>query len=219
VSRLRNRRPSPALVVATLAIFVALGGTVWAAARIDGRTIKPKSLPGNRVIVGSLPVNRLGAGLIAGNHIAAGTLGQVPSAVHADTADSARAAASAIHAQAADDAGTVDGYPAGCQAEDGLRYFAGACWETQAGATAMNANEAAVSCGRRGGELPRALALKAFSELDGVVIDLAGEWSGEIGGTSTEDVYTMAVVAHSGAISFVDHKQALPFRCVLPLVH
>jgi hypothetical protein len=36
------RRPSPALVVACLALFVALGGTVLAATKIDGRTIKVK---------------------------------------------------------------------------------------------------------------------------------------------------------------------------------
>jgi hypothetical protein len=36
------RRPSPALLVACLALFVALGGTVLAATKIDGRTIKVK---------------------------------------------------------------------------------------------------------------------------------------------------------------------------------
>ena len=55
------RLPSPALVVAGLALFVALGGTVYAAkkARIDGKAVKVKSLPGNRLKVRSIPANRL----------------------------------------------------------------------------------------------------------------------------------------------------------------
>jgi hypothetical protein len=96
------RRPSPALFVSLVALFAALGGTVYAAGKakkIDGKAIKVKSLPGNRLKLGSLPGNRLkpgaiGAGQLAPNSIGAqqideATLGQVPSAVHADNADSA----------------------------------------------------------------------------------------------------------------------------------
>jgi hypothetical protein len=41
-------------VVALLALFFALGGTVYAAAKISGKTIKPKSIPANRIKPGSL---------------------------------------------------------------------------------------------------------------------------------------------------------------------
>ncbi|HEX2708147.1 MAG TPA: hypothetical protein VHM66_09090 [Solirubrobacterales bacterium] len=40
------RRPTPALVAAGIALFAALGGTVYAATEIDGHAIKMKSLPG-----------------------------------------------------------------------------------------------------------------------------------------------------------------------------
>ncbi|HUC07739.1 MAG TPA: hypothetical protein VMR96_06585, partial [Solirubrobacterales bacterium] len=62
------RLPSPALVVAGLALFVALGGTVYAAkkARIDGKAVKVKSLPGNRLKVRSIPANRLKPGVLKG---------------------------------------------------------------------------------------------------------------------------------------------------------
>src|SRR5947207_12594683 len=46
---LKLRRPSHATIVAYLALFVALGGSVYAATRIDGRSIKPHSIPGNRL--------------------------------------------------------------------------------------------------------------------------------------------------------------------------
>ena len=45
----RFSRPSPALVISIIALFVALGGTVYAASKINGKTIKVKSLPGNRL--------------------------------------------------------------------------------------------------------------------------------------------------------------------------
>src|SRR5690606_8641016 len=90
----RFHKVSPAL--ALLALFFALGGTVYAAKKIDGRQIKVKSIPGNRLALQSIPGNRLKPGAIAGNKIApesitgrqidAATLGQVPSAVHAETA-------------------------------------------------------------------------------------------------------------------------------------
>lgn len=213
MSARRPSRPSPALVVATLALFVALGGTVWAASRIDGHKIKPRSLPGNRLEVGSLPGNRLKPGAIGGDRIRPASLGRVPSAAHAEAADTA---ATAIHADAATDAGTVNGYRAGC--EPGTRAFAGACWGTRT-QPAANANEAAAACGRQGGELPRALALKAFGEQPGVVLELYGEWSGEIAATSSEDIYTVVVVSSSGLLTFADHKKIFPYRCVIPLLH
>src|ERR1700709_1492966 len=109
MKRRRLPRPSPALLIACLALFVALGGTVLAATKIDGRTIRVKSLPGNRLTVGSLPGNRLQAGTIAGARLAPGSVkgkqsdlrpaGPVPSAVHADAADTARRAQTAIAAE------------------------------------------------------------------------------------------------------------------------
>src|SRR5262245_38721393 len=120
------RRPTPAMVVGLVALFVALGGSVYAATgRISGRAIKVKSLPGNRLKVGSVPADRLKpgvlrpspAGPITGEEIDERTLGQVPSAVYADAAGSAETAVdaqTAVNAVNAVDAGTVNGHSAGC---------------------------------------------------------------------------------------------------------
>lgn len=48
-SMLKGRRPSPAMIVALIALFVALGGSVYAANKISGKTIKKGSEPGNRL--------------------------------------------------------------------------------------------------------------------------------------------------------------------------
>ena len=58
--------------VACLALIVALGGSVYAAAKIDGHSVKPKSLPGNRLERASLPGNRLQPGTLRGGRIAPG---------------------------------------------------------------------------------------------------------------------------------------------------
>jgi hypothetical protein len=216
MSRLKKRRPSPALVVASLALFVALGGTVWAAARIDGRSVKPKSLPGNRLIVGSLPGNRLRPGAIGGNRIDSATLGRVPSAAHAEAADSARSADTAIHAQAADDSRTVNGFAAGCAS--GTRQFAGACWELRV-KPAAEVFEAVETCAREGGALPPALTLEVFGQQSGTSLEPEGEWAGEVASISSPDAYSVLTVDSAGKIAFANPDATRPFRCVLPLLH
>jgi hypothetical protein len=46
-------------VVACLALFIALGGTVYAAGKISGKQIKPSSLPGNRIKPKTIAANRI----------------------------------------------------------------------------------------------------------------------------------------------------------------
>ena len=59
-------RPSPALLVSVLALVLALGGTVYAAKKVNGRTIVVKSIPGNRLKLHTVPANRLSRGCSAG---------------------------------------------------------------------------------------------------------------------------------------------------------
>jgi hypothetical protein len=135
------RLPSPALAISVLALFVALGGTVYAAQklRINGRAIKVKSLPGNRIKVGSVAANRLKPGTlstalaqsgpITGAEIDELSLGQVPDAAHAEVADNAQNAVqaqTAVNAVNAINAQTVNGtVPVACPAHRRLRALAG----------------------------------------------------------------------------------------------
>ena len=222
----RGLRRVPVLVVAGVALVAALGGTVYAAGKIDGRTIKVKSLPGNRLAVGSVPSNRLKPGALQGSALAPGsitgiqidasTLGQVPSAIHADTAESARDAETALNAANAENARTVNGYEAGCRT--GTRAFAGACWQTAPSETALSAPAAAAACAAQGGELPEALALAAFSQQPGVTLAGGDEWSGDLTNVSGLDAYAVLTVSSAGQVNFVASTLTKRFRCVLPLV-
>ncbi len=228
MERSRSRHPSPALVVACLALFVALGGTVLAATKIDGRTIKVKSLPGNRVAIASLPGNRLQQGTIPGDRLApksitgsqidTGTLGQVPSADHATTADSARRADTATAADHASDASTINGRSVGCA--EGKREFAGACWDVNLSPAIATATEAAAACAATGGELPAALTLLAFIGQPGTAAGSADEWSSDI--TDAGPTFGVTVIYFSASAQKLlgtDASLMKHYRCVTPLLH
>jgi hypothetical protein len=97
-------RLSYANIIATVALFVALGGTVYASNKINGKQIKPNSIPGNRIKDGTL----------TGQKIKAATLGPVPAASNADTLDglppSAFLPASGIRADGAASAQHISGF-------------------------------------------------------------------------------------------------------------
>jgi hypothetical protein len=246
----------PALVLAGLALVAALSGTVYAAAKINGKTIKVKSLPGNRLAIGSVPGNRLKPGAIRGAQLAPGsvtgaqidssTLGLVPLAAQARTAEQAQTAQtaeraqsaqtaeraqsaqtaetalhagtaqSAVSAQSAEDAKAVGGYEAGCK--PGTQSFAGACWQSDPNASALNAPAAAAFCAQQGGELPDALSLAAFSQQPGNTLADGGEWSSDIPVVSSENVYAVVTVTPEGKVSSAVSSTTKKFRCVVPLL-
>ena len=243
-----NSRRQSALAIAVVALVVAVGGgTVYAAAtKINGKQIRPSSMPGNRVKPNSLPGNRLAPGSVAGNRLQPGsisadqlapgavsasqlapgsvtgvqidvaTLGQVPTAVHADTADAAKDSQTALNAVNAIDAERVNGHRAGCVGE--TRFFAGACWQTQSSEAAVPAPTAAQACATQGGELPDALALAAFSQQTGIVLASGDEWSGDIPSFSAPEIYGVIIVAPSGQIDSAAFSANHKYRCVIPLL-
>jgi hypothetical protein len=203
------------LVIACLALFVALGGTVLAATKLDGRKIRVKSLPGNRLEPGSVPGNRIAAHSLKGAQIQVDTLGEVPGAAHADSADTARRAATATAADHAADATTINGHSVGCAA--GRRQYAGACWDLEPSAVAVNAFEAAATCAAQGGELPMVLPLMAFVREPGIHLSVEGEWVNQIAALSN-NLFDGIALLDSGQL-FVGPLQSLfHYRCVTPLL-
>jgi hypothetical protein len=227
-------RHSPALVISVIALFVALGGSVYAAkkAKIDGKAIRAKSIPGNRLQPRSIAANRLKPGVLqgpigtaplTGAEINELTLGQVPSAAHADSADTALSAVdaqTALNAVNAVDAQTVNGHGVGCLPS--TQPFGGACWESSP-SSAVNAPTAARKCAARGGELPEALQLAAFAEVQGVNLDAGDEWSSDIVSFTSEDVYAVGTVSAgstigSGLFNSGGTMETHAYRCVVPLL-
>jgi len=99
------RRPSPALVVAFVALLIALGGTSYAAFRLPRNSVGTKQLKHNAVTA-----SKIKNGAVTASKINTSGL-TVPNALHANSADSATNATNATHATTADNANLLGGLP------------------------------------------------------------------------------------------------------------
>jgi hypothetical protein len=207
-----NRLP---LILSLLALVAALSGTAYAASKIDGKTIKPKTIPANRLKPHSLTAAQLAPGVLsapqapaaAPQHVAsADTAASAQTAAHAASADVATRATTAANAEA------LSGHVAGCPA--GTAPAAGECLETAPSASTVTAPAAASACAAKGGQLPDALTLAA------VGADLAegGEWTAQIPQVAGPGTYAVVTVASGGVIESAVSSSTLPYRCALPLV-
>jgi hypothetical protein len=109
-------------VMATVAVFLALGGTGYAAAKINGKNIKNKSIAGKKLKTRTITRGKVKKNTLTGAEIAESKLGRIPDAANADNADNA------THADSADtagDAGTIDGIdsPALARRSDGVGFL------------------------------------------------------------------------------------------------
>jgi hypothetical protein len=96
-SRLKGARPSPALVISLVALFVSLGGVGYAAVTITGKNVKNSSLTGkdvkNSSLTGSDVKNSSLTGSdvknnkLTGSDVLESSLGKVPAASSADNAN------------------------------------------------------------------------------------------------------------------------------------
>jgi hypothetical protein len=68
------RRPSLATVLALIALFVALGGSGYAALRIDGKDIKPRSIAGAKLKLNAIGTKEVKAGSLVASDFKAGQL-------------------------------------------------------------------------------------------------------------------------------------------------
>jgi hypothetical protein len=104
-----RHRPSPAMVVACLALAVALGGTSYAAVKLPANSVGTKQLKKNavkrsKIAAGAVNGSKVADDSLTGSQIVESSLGQVPSAANANHATSADTAANANHATSADTA-------------------------------------------------------------------------------------------------------------------
>jgi len=102
----RFRAPSPAMCVALLGLFVALGGTTWAAVSLPARSVgtaqlKTGAVTGEKIKLRAVTGDKVKDHSLTGRDIKLSSLGAVPQATHAASADSA------TRATAADSAGTA----------------------------------------------------------------------------------------------------------------
>jgi hypothetical protein len=106
--------PSHNTVIACLALFVALGGTAFAATQLPKNSVGTKQLKPNAVTAakiknGAVNGSKIGSNAITGTNVDESTLGRVPSAASAERATTADRAAVADSAANANSLGGVPG--------------------------------------------------------------------------------------------------------------
>ncbi len=168
-------RLSYANVVSSLALFVALGGTAFAAGLIDGKKIKRGSITGKQIKAKSIPGADLRPNSVRGKQVREATLGRVPRAARADAATHADQAALAEQSTTAGLAAVASQLtPAATNAltdscPPGTTPYAGACIETEA-RTTTTWPAAAKICGDAGGRLPALAEIEGFRQQPGVTL-------------------------------------------------
>jgi hypothetical protein len=113
-SNLLRKRPSPAMIVALLALFVALGGSSYAAVKISARDIKSGAVGTRAIANNSVRSGDIRNATITGADVLDDSLGNADidnsslSAATAKSAETATHAASATTATTATSAGNAD---------------------------------------------------------------------------------------------------------------
>jgi hypothetical protein len=144
-SRKHFGRPSPAMVVAVIALICALTGTAYAALgknSVGSRQLKSKAVTTGKIANNAVNGAKVAKGSLTGEDINLGALGVVPSATNAASAANAN---------------TVGGHSASCPPATTL--IRGVCFDSAAGPEVANIKIAADACAAKGGYLPSPMEL------------------------------------------------------------
>ena len=141
----RTRRPSPALVIAIIALIASLTGTAWAALgknSVGSKQLKSKAVTTGKIANNAITGIKVASGTLTGEDINLSQLGTVPNAASA---------------QSAQNANTVGGHAAECPG--GTTLIRGTCFDLVSNGPIAKVKDAADGCAARGGYLPTPLEL------------------------------------------------------------
>jgi len=190
------RHLSYANLMASIAVFIALGGVGYAATTINGGAIKKQTIGAGKLKKGTLTSTQVKQNALTGSVIDESSLGTVPSAQAAVSATTATSAANAEHAVNADraseattaasattagDADTLDGLSAGelqVSCPDETEPYGGMCWDEDVRPAALWIT-ASIKCGEAGGRLPSVGELIAYVFRPGEQVS-GQNWSGDV---------------------------------------
>jgi hypothetical protein len=202
----RRRAPSPAMVVAIIALILALTGTAFAA--LGKNSVGTRQLKSKAVTTGKIANNAVNAAKVAdhsltGAEINIGALGTVPKATSADSAGNA---------------GTVGGHSAACPAATVL--LRGVCFDSSPSPQVGSVQQAADACAAKGGYLPTPMALYSTRGVInlGSGIGTDHTYTDSFYGNTTGGSYRTIVLDGTGALSEQEPGAAARYVCAYPLV-
>jgi hypothetical protein len=152
VSRKRALLPSPAMVVAIIALVLATAGSTFAVAKstelppnsVGSKQLKPKAVTTGKIANNAVKSNNIVDHSLTGDDINVKALGTVPSAANADQTGNA---------------GTITGHAAACPG--GTTLIRGVCFDSASNPPADTLTKARDACAAKGGYLPSPLELYA----------------------------------------------------------
>lgn len=202
----KRRGPSPAMVVAIVALVLALTGTAFAA--LGKNSVGTRQLKGKSVTTGKIANNAVNAAKVAdhsltGADINIGALGTVPRATSADSAGNA---------------GTVGGHGAACPPATVL--LRGVCFDSSPSPQVASLQAAADACAAKGGYLPTPMALYSTRGVInlGSGIGTDHTYTDSFYGNTTGGSYRTIVIDGTGALSEQEPSTAARYVCAYPLV-
>jgi hypothetical protein len=197
-------------VVATLALFIALGGaSAFASSQlaknsVGSRQLKSKSVTTGKVAQNAINGSKVANGSLTGEDIRLSALGTVPSATSATSAGNAN---------------TVGGHSAACP--ESTTLIRGLCYDTHANPVANNLEEAAESCAEKGGYLPAPMQLfsaRGVLNLGTGVGNEQHQFTDSLYNKPGEGTFRTIVVNGAGFPEEYDPSQPSAYTCVYPLV-
>ena len=143
--KIRFGRPSPAMVVAVVALVAALSGSAYAALgknSVGTRQLKAKAVTAGKIANNAVTSAKVAQNSLTGSDINLTALGTVPSATNAATAGNAN---------------TVGGHAAACPS--GTTLIRGVCFDAASKGPAPSLTAAEDACAAAGGTLPSPMLL------------------------------------------------------------
>ncbi len=202
----RISRPSPAMVVALIALFAALSGSAYAA--LGKNSVGSRQLKAQAVTTGKLANNAVNGakvtnGSLTGTDINLSALGTVPTATDA------------AHAGNAD---TVAGHGASCPA--GTTLIRGVCFDTASNPVVGSVEAAADGCAAKGGYLPSPLELYSTRGVLnlGTGVGSDQQFSDSIYANTAGGNYKTITVDGAGTLEEQGIKTPAEYVCAYPLV-
>jgi hypothetical protein len=200
------KRPSPAMVVAVIALITALSGTAWAALgknSVGTRQLKAKAVTTGKIANNAVTGVKVAPNTLTGANINVNALGVVPSATNAANAENAN---------------TVDKHSASCPTDTTL--IRGICFDSSANAVVSTLKEASDACAAKGGYLPSPMELYSTRGVLnlGTGVGNDHQYTDEIYANTAGTNYSTVVVDGTGAITEQSITTPSKYTCAYPLV-
>ena len=205
--KIRIGRPSPAMVVAVVALIAALSGTAYAALgknSVGTRQLKAKAVTSGKIANNAVTSAKVAQNSLTGADINLSALGTVPSATSAASAGNAN---------------TVGGHAAACPS--GTTLIRGTCFDATSKGPAESLTAAEDSCAAAGGTLPSPMELYATR----TVLNLGSGAGTEhmytdsyYSAVGTGSNYTTVVLDGTGRLTEQSVDSPSKYFCVYPLV-